>query len=159
MTNYWTDWSYRGLAELLSDRSHDAPTTIKLLFLAAEEEGGLGSWHYAQNMPADGSHVVGRGRNRPCSGGRVARGRASEPTGMRLKVGVMGGASGELTRDVLDRALALGRAIVVRRHYAPPPPRLGKSGPRCVPLQNTYEDLPGLGGDETRTEWAWSTST
>lgn len=46
------------LAELLSDRPPDAPTTIKLLFLAAEEEGALGPWHYAQNMPADRSQAV-----------------------------------------------------------------------------------------------------
>lgn len=44
----------------------------------------------------------------------VAGSIATEPgPGMRLKIGVMGGATGELSRDVLDRAHALGRAIAL----------------------------------------------
>ncbi len=38
------------LAERLAERPRDAPTTVKLVFLAAEEERALGSWHYAQTL-------------------------------------------------------------------------------------------------------------
>jgi acetylornithine deacetylase/succinyl-diaminopimelate desuccinylase-like protein len=35
------------LAERLAQRSTEAPTTVKLVFFAGEEERALGSWHYA----------------------------------------------------------------------------------------------------------------
>ncbi len=41
------------LAERLAERSSVAPTTVKLVFFAAEEQGGLGSWHYAQRLTSD----------------------------------------------------------------------------------------------------------
>jgi len=36
------------LAERVASRSPDAPTTVKLVFFAAEEERALGSWRYAE---------------------------------------------------------------------------------------------------------------
>ncbi len=41
------------LAERLAARPDNAPTTVKLVFLAAEEERTLGSWHYARMLEAD----------------------------------------------------------------------------------------------------------
>lgn len=38
------------LAERLADRPRDAPVTVKLVFLAAEEERTLGSWSYAATL-------------------------------------------------------------------------------------------------------------
>ncbi len=46
------------LAEQLSLRPPHAATTVKLAFLAAEEEGALGSWHYAQNLGPSGPTAV-----------------------------------------------------------------------------------------------------
>jgi len=38
------------LAEVLAQRAPGAPTTVKLVFLAAEEERALGSWHFAASL-------------------------------------------------------------------------------------------------------------
>jgi acetylornithine deacetylase/succinyl-diaminopimelate desuccinylase-like protein len=47
------------LAERLGTRAHDSPTTVRLVFLAAEEERTLGSWAFAQTLaPRDGLAVV-----------------------------------------------------------------------------------------------------
>ncbi|MEE8624887.1 MAG: M20/M25/M40 family metallo-hydrolase [Acidiferrobacterales bacterium] len=46
------------LAEDLASRPTGAPMTIKLVFLAAEEEGGQGSWHYATTLAADSPTFV-----------------------------------------------------------------------------------------------------
>ena len=46
------------LAERLAERPSVVPTTVKLVFFAAEEEGALGSWHYAQKLTFDGPVAV-----------------------------------------------------------------------------------------------------
>jgi hypothetical protein len=46
------------LAEDLSARPADAPTTIKLAFFAAEEERGFGSWHFASTLATDAPVLV-----------------------------------------------------------------------------------------------------
>lgn len=48
------------LAERLAQRSVEAPTTVKLVFFAGEEERALGSWHYAAGLrrEAGGDPVV-----------------------------------------------------------------------------------------------------
>jgi len=38
------------LSQRLAQRPPDAPTTVQLVFLAAEEERALGSWHYARKL-------------------------------------------------------------------------------------------------------------
>ncbi len=38
------------VAERLATRASDAPTTVKLVFLAGEEERALGSWHFAGGL-------------------------------------------------------------------------------------------------------------
>jgi acetylornithine deacetylase/succinyl-diaminopimelate desuccinylase-like protein len=45
-------------SEALATRSADAPTTVKLVFLAAEEERALGSWAYAQTLVGAGPLAV-----------------------------------------------------------------------------------------------------
>ncbi len=47
------------LAEDMAARPPDSRTTVKLVFLASEEEGGIGSWRFARDLAADGSvHVI-----------------------------------------------------------------------------------------------------
>jgi acetylornithine deacetylase/succinyl-diaminopimelate desuccinylase-like protein len=46
------------LSEQLSSRPADAPTTVKLVFLAAEEERAMGSWAYAGGLDRDAPVVV-----------------------------------------------------------------------------------------------------
>ena len=46
------------LAERLAERPRDAPTTVKLVFLAAEEERTLGSWHYARTLDRESPVAV-----------------------------------------------------------------------------------------------------
>jgi acetylornithine deacetylase/succinyl-diaminopimelate desuccinylase-like protein len=41
------------LSERLGSRPAEAPTTVRLVFLAAEEERALGSWAYAQSLERD----------------------------------------------------------------------------------------------------------
>jgi Zn-dependent M28 family amino/carboxypeptidase len=46
------------LAERLAQRPAGAPTTVRLVFFASEEERGLGSWHYAGRLARDGAGPV-----------------------------------------------------------------------------------------------------
>jgi len=46
------------LSEQLASRPHDAPTTVKLVFFAAEEERAMGSWAYASSLDRDAPAVV-----------------------------------------------------------------------------------------------------
>lgn len=46
------------LAERLAARPPDSPITVKLVFLAAEEERALGSWRYATTLDPDAPIVV-----------------------------------------------------------------------------------------------------
>ena len=46
------------LAERLGARPAGATTTVKLVFLAAEEEGAIGSWHYASTLSAEAPLAV-----------------------------------------------------------------------------------------------------
>jgi len=41
------------LAARLSERPAEAPTTVKLVFFAAEEERALGSWHWVARLPRE----------------------------------------------------------------------------------------------------------
>ncbi len=46
------------LAERLATRPSGAPTTVKLVFVASEEERALGSWHYARSLDREAPLAV-----------------------------------------------------------------------------------------------------
>ncbi len=46
------------LAEVLAQRAPDAPTTVRLVFLAAEEERALGSWRFASTVDPEAAVAV-----------------------------------------------------------------------------------------------------